>query len=191
MVSLKGMQWNDYANHFKCLVLIGLSVLIKCIPHLPNVSPELVFSLYLTTTQSKKIVAVAYVFLMWILSDIAYGVVYHTSAFGSWSLGTYSAVFAIMLFFSFISVRLDKYLFMVSASAVSLFFWAWTNFNVWIFSGMYGHTLHGLLMCYFLAIPFLTYALTAAVFWSALLMLGHILRNRYARMSVVGAAKVI
>ncbi|MEW6407484.1 MAG: DUF6580 family putative transport protein [Patescibacteria group bacterium] len=37
----------------------------------------------------------------------------------------------------------------------SLFFYLWTNFGVWLISGMYPHTLSGLIWCYIIALPFL------------------------------------
>jgi len=36
----------------------------------------------------------------------------------------------------------------------SIFFYLYTNFGWWIMSGMYEHTLSGLIRCYYMAIPF-------------------------------------
>jgi len=41
--------------------------------------------------------------------------------------------------------------------ASNLFFYLWTNFGVWLLSGMYSNTLPGLLMSYINALPFLKY----------------------------------
>lgn len=43
------------------------------------------------------------------------------------------------------------------------FFFIWTNFGVWLLSGMYPKTATGLLMSYINALPFLRYQLTSTV----------------------------
>lgn len=54
-----------------------------------------------------------------------------------------------------------------------MFFWIWTNFGVWLVSGMYPHSLTGLVTCYFLALPFLKNSIIAAIVWgSAFVALG-------------------
>ena len=40
------------------------------------------------------------------------------------------------------------------ALASSIFFYLFTNFGWWLMSGMYEHTLSGLIRCYYMAIPF-------------------------------------
>jgi len=43
-----------------------------------------------------------------------------------------------------------------------------TNYGVWTTSGMYDHTLEGLLLCYTLAIPFFTYSLISTFIFSSI-----------------------
>lgn len=45
----------------------------------------------------------------------------------------------------------------------ALFFYAWTNFGVWLISGMYAPTLQGLLMSYYMALPFLKWHLLSNI----------------------------
>src|SRR5262249_3823053 len=51
----------------------------------------------------------------------------------------------------------------------SLLFFATTNFAVWAFSGMYAHDLHGLVLCYVAALPFLWNTVAGDMLWTALL----------------------
>ena len=49
--------------------------------------------------------------------------------------------------------------------SANLFFFFWTNFGVWLISGMYSKTLTGLLMSYINALPFLRYqAISTLIF---------------------------
>ena len=45
----------------------------------------------------------------------------------------------------------------------NIFFYFWTNFGVWLLSGMYPKTAAGLLMSYINALPFLQYQLTSTL----------------------------
>ena len=47
-------------------------------------------------------------------------------------------------------------------------FFVITNFGVWA-SGMYGHTINGLISAYVLAIPFFTYSLISTIVFSLLI----------------------
>jgi hypothetical protein len=51
----------------------------------------------------------------------------------------------------------------------SLLFFATTNFAVWAFSGMYAHDLHGLVLCYVAALPFLWNTVAGDALWTTLL----------------------
>jgi uncharacterized membrane protein YcgQ (UPF0703/DUF1980 family) len=58
------------------------------------------------------------------------------------------------------------------ALSSSLFFFATTNFAVWMFSGMYTHDLTGLVQCYVAALPFLQNTIIGDMFWTTLLFGG-------------------
>jgi hypothetical protein len=47
--------------------------------------------------------------------------------------------------------------------SANLFFYLWTNFGVWLLSGMYPKTTTGLLMSYVNALPFLRYQLISTL----------------------------
>jgi hypothetical protein len=70
----------------------------------------------------------------------------------------------------------------VGAGAVgsSALFFVGTNFAVWVSSGMYEHTLSGLVSCYVAALPFLRNSLLGDLFWSGML---------FGAYALVGAAR--
>jgi hypothetical protein len=51
--------------------------------------------------------------------------------------------------------------------SASLFFFVVTNFGVWLFSGMYAHTLSGLSYCYAMALPFFRNTALSDMFYTA------------------------
>jgi hypothetical protein len=53
--------------------------------------------------------------------------------------------------------------------ASGMVFFIVSNFGVWVTSGMYAHTLDGLLECYVMALPFFRTSLMADLFYSAVL----------------------
>lgn len=54
-----------------------------------------------------------------------------------------------------VMVWLDSLKFTGFGVVTTLFFFLWTNFGVWQLSGMYPHTLDGLMLSYFNGLPFL------------------------------------
>jgi hypothetical protein len=61
----------------------------------------------------------------------------------------------------------------ICVTAPSLVFFLATNFGVWLFNGMYPHTLGGLTQCYCLAIPFYGYSLAGDLVFVPLLFGAH------------------
>jgi hypothetical protein len=52
---------------------------------------------------------------------------------------------------------------LLTGIGANIFFYFWTNFGVWLLSGMYAKTTTGLLMSYINALPFLRYQLTSTL----------------------------
>ena len=161
--------------------LIGCvtAFLFKLVPHLPNFSPELVFSFYMVTRVSRRH-ALFGVFGMWLVCDVGYGLLHSVPAFGSWSLFSYSYLFA-LIFFAW-AVPVQEKRFGLFAMLNTFIFWTWTNFGVWLFSGMYSYTFTGIVSCYAMALPFLAYSLLSSFFWVMVLFL---LLAQLSRQSVV------
>lgn len=53
--------------------------------------------------------------------------------------------------------------------SASVFFFLITNMGVWLWSGMYAHSWHGLTQCYVMALPFFRNTLASDVLYTALL----------------------
>ncbi len=55
-----------------------------------------------------------------------------------------------------------KFIFSITGLGIgaSLFFYLYTNFGVWLLTSLYDKTFSGLLMCYYMGLPFLKYSLT-------------------------------
>ena len=131
-------------------VMIG--VMSRWIEHIPNVTPIVGIALF-----------VAY---LW---NWSYSVVFTVSTLllSNWILGydfdyVQVSVYIGLLFPSFLGKYVKKtnsfykkYISVIGLSFVSsVFFYLITNFAVWLWSGMYEHTIDGLLFCYEMAIPF-------------------------------------
>ena len=66
----------------------------------------------------------------------------------------------------------------VAAIASSTGFYVVTNFGVWATSGMYPHTLAGLIACYVAGVPFYPATLAGTLLWSGALFGGYALLAR-------------
>lgn len=151
------------------LLIITCGILSRLIPHLPNFSPEIVFALYLGTKHSKTS-AYMNILLMAVISDLLLSWGHAWPAFGDWTIFTYSA----LLIIGWIGEheKLQKYdkKFIITAFAVTLAYWIWTNLGVWLMSNSYSHSLPGLIQCYEMALPFLSTSLAAGGIWCAIIL---------------------
>ena len=95
--------------------------------------------------------------------------------------------YIILFFLLFTSKILFKNLNFKSVTILSLYgstiFFVISNFMVWLNSGMYQHTLDGLLICYTNAIPFYGNTLISTFFYSYLLLLFDVTIKKYEFIS--------
>ncbi len=145
---------------------IALSIVLKMIPHMPNWSPLLVFFLYLGNTLSRSFSMLG-IIIITILADIIFSISSNYSLFGNWTFFTYSGFLMMGICGSLYFVSVKKWSFILIAISSSCAFWLWTNLGVWLLSGMYPHSLEGLLHCYLLALPFLKTTLFSSLLWGA------------------------
>lgn len=160
------MSTNKY---YLILLWIFIGVIGRLVPHLSNVTPLTSLCLLSGTIFSRRFSLLLMLFIL-MLSDISLGWFYDYPVWGSWSFFTYSGVALITLLgtlFAF-DKQLKNAIFMLIIS--SLFFWIWTNFGVWLFSGMYSKNPSGLFTCYLMAIPFLKNTLIGAILWGIILL---------------------
>ena len=66
----------------------------------------------------------------------------------------------------------------------SVVFYAITNLAVWAFSGMYEHTMQGLVLCYTYALPFLRHTVAGDLFYTGALFAVYMLPALYKSRSV-------
>jgi hypothetical protein len=138
-------------KHFIFFLLILLS---RLIPHPPNLTPVLAFIILMASSNRIKS-SLLLVLLSWFVSDNLLSYFYHYSwkfNFSLWALYNYSAIIMIVLG---VKYYLQKNLGMLFYLNIALCYWIWTNFGVWITSGIYPNNLHGLYACYIAALPFL------------------------------------
>lgn len=151
------------------LFLVILGIFTRIIAHVPNFTPEIVFALYLGI-QFKRMRAILFILFMAIISDFMLSWYSAYPMFGVWTFFTYSALVMIALCGMISILRCSKIAFLLGGLLVTVGFWGWTNFGVWLFSKMYAHTLTGLLECYTLALPFLNTALAGSLVWGIIVI---------------------
>lgn len=71
--------------------------------------------------------------------------------------------------------------------AGSILFYLFTNFAVWAFSGMYSPTLDGLMLSYYMALPFFKFTLLGDLFYVSLFFGVYELAVRFASQSKIFA----
>jgi len=144
------------------MVWLILAVVGRVIPHPPNLTPLTSVALLFGKTLNRgQALCVTWITLL--LSDILIFFLYPSTTHsilgvGSWSLFTYSAMAIIAWGGQYIP-------FPQSILSASLFFWLWTNFGVWGYSGLYTHDGAGFISCYVAALPFLRNAVLGDMLW--------------------------
>ena len=155
----------------KQLVIISfivIAVLIRLLPHLPNVTPVTAIALFSGAYFSnKKFVFIIPIVIM-LLSDLFLG-------FSGVTLFVYAAFILV----SFIGLSFKK----MSIKTIllsSISFFIITNFGVWLL--YYPKSLTGLLECYTLAIPFFRNSLIGDFFFAGIMYYGfEFVSNKYLK----------
>jgi hypothetical protein len=143
--------------------LVALDIVARVAPHAPNVTPIAASAVFAGMVLRSRALALAVPISALSLSDLVVGsydwrimgVVYAALALPAlaarWGRARPVVVLAPLVLSS------------------SLLFFATTNFAVWAFSGMYAHDLHGLVLCYLAALPFLWNTVAGDMLWTTLL----------------------
>jgi hypothetical protein len=136
-------------------------VLVRLIPHIPNVTPVTAIALCLSAYFGMRYSLVV-VLVSMIISDSIIG-------FYAWSMML--SVYCSFLLAGVLGVYLQKHrtvvsVFVTTISASFLFFVV-TNWAVWQFGTMYAHTWSGLIEAYFMAIPFFKNSLVGDLIYTA------------------------
>lgn len=153
-------------KHIIALVSLVMFICIcRIVPHLANFSPMICVALFVGRFFNARVAAGLLVGAM-LVSDVCLHYMSHYAVFGSWTFFVYTGLLATLLLggrLYYLEERFSLGVLAVLGSAVG--FWVWTNIGVWLFAGMYQHTLSGLAACYAAAIPFLQYNVLGSGLW--------------------------
>ncbi len=144
------------------LVLVGLIVVSRLVPHIWNVAPVAAAALLAGAILPRKW-ALAVPMLGILVSDLIIGF-YHLPVM----LTVYACFILMVLGGRFIKLNNPLYWLSGSLASSTLFFLA-TNFAVWATANWYPKTWAGLQLCYTLAIPFFRNTMLGDLFFTAVL----------------------
>lgn len=151
------------------ILFIGVAVLSRVVPHIPNFTPIVGIALFLSYIW-KTHISMLFVILSLFISNLILG--YEVDM-------VQISVYIGLLFPSIVGIYLkktnsllSKYISLIVLSfSSSTFFFIITNFAVWLWSGMYTHDVNGFILCYEMAIPFYRNTLLGD-FFSSMMVFG-------------------
>ncbi len=151
-----------YKYHLLIIGLLLFGVGWRLIPHPPNFAPVGAIAIASGMIfQSRR--AIWLPLAIMVVSDIIIGL-YHGF------LWTWLAI-AIIPVAGFLLQHLPlAWRIPLGAASASLLFFVISNFGVWMASGMYSHTLTGLIDCYVMALPFLRNTMLSNIIFTSLIL---------------------
>lgn len=136
---------------------LGLAVLMRIVPHLPNLSPFASLIIVIGCHLSRRM-SILVTLSALIISDILLALILGYPMFGSWTLFTYSGFALIAAGSVWLRGRQRFMPVLAFGSASVLGYWTWTNIGTWAFSVIYPHTAVGLISCLIAGLPFLQHS---------------------------------
>ena len=137
------------------ILFVFFAALLRVLPHPPNFAPVTALALFSGVYFSNRYLAIIVPILAMTLSDIVLG--FYSISY--WVYGSFILVTVFGMVAKSIKIK--------SIFISSLIFFFFSNLGVWILG--YPKTLEGFILCYTLAIPFLTYSLLGDLFFSLVL----------------------
>ncbi len=154
------------------LLVIGVAVMSRLLPHPLNMSPLAGIALFGAASLKNRGLAIALPLLAFWLSDLVLNNTLYRGFYDgvtlvhSGMIWTYGAMILIALI-GFIALRKVSMTRLVGASLTSSFlFFAVSNFGVWMSGTMYPKTIEGLVACYVAAIPFFQNTVAGDLFYT-------------------------
>ena len=162
-------------------LIIIAAVLLRLVPHEPNVAPIGAMALFGGAYLSKKQALTIPIFVM-IISDLFLG--FHTTVF--WVYGSFllTGVLGLLLRDK---VSLTSVLWASLAS--SIIFYLITNFGVWFSTSLYPKTFQGLSQSYLMALPFFRNTLLGDLFYNGVFFGGYALVKSFVGNYAVSEVK--
>ena len=145
-------------NYFKISVGIFITLAAsRFIPHPPNFTSLLALSFYIPAVLGVRYIPILIV--SFLITDLFIGL--HSTILFTWGS---------ILFICLMSKFFNKSIFFrITGVLVSaIIFYIITNFGVWTL-GSYGYTFEGLVLCYYMALPFFGYSILSAIVFSAII----------------------
>lgn len=133
-------------NLIACLVIILFGVLLRLIPHPPNMAPIAAMALFGGAYLNKKYALIVPLIALFV-SDTLIG-------FHSTMPFVYGSFILIGLVGIWLQKRKSLQLIIGSTIFSSILFFIITNFGVWLIGDIYPQTIEGLIRCFYLALPF-------------------------------------
>lgn len=153
------------------VVSMLICVVSRLIPHPANMTP-LVAMIIINQTFFNRVTGVITCFVAMLAGDVSLALTAGYPILGSWSLFTYTGIMAICLFMPKKLLNTSPLFLISTIGVVHFLYWLWTNWGVWVASGMYTHSLQGLVTCYIAAIPFLRNSIVGTFFYLVVFQLG-------------------
>lgn len=149
---------NGLPARLTAIVLVIAGILGRLAPHPWNMTPLGGAALFAGATLPLR-VAVPVPLATFVLSDLIIGL--HPVVWATWGACLVGALLGRLL-------RDKQGVLRIASLSVanSVVFFVVTNFAVWLQSGMYPHTLSGLVACYVAAIPFFQNSLVGDLLWT-------------------------
>ena len=141
------------------IFFILILIFFRIIPHPPNFSPIIAFSIVSPIIFKDKYLAILITILSLFISDIILG--FHAYQF---------IIYITIISISFFTPLKKRYLnLFFYAIAGSVWFFISTNFAVWLIWDYYPKSLEGLIYCYTMGIPFFKNTLLSTIIFTLLL----------------------
>lgn len=142
-------------------IFIALAVVLRLVPHVPNMAPIGAMALFGGTYLNKRYALIVPLLAMF-FSDIFLG--FHASM---------PMVYGSFLITGFLGLWLKHHKTVSTVFGVSLLsstiFFLLTNFNFWYVNALYPHTIPGMIDAYVAAIPFFRNTILGDLFYTAVL----------------------
>lgn len=134
------------------IILIGIAIISRLIPHPPNFTPITAIALFSTIHFKNKILTYLIPIIGLFFSDLILGL-------SMVNLFVYLSFIAIT-FIGYKFQKINNYSILLSSTT----FFIVSNFGVWILG--YPKTIEGLILCYYMALPFFVYTIMGDLFYS-------------------------
>ena len=166
---------NYLINLKKEIFPIGLMLILaasRLMPHPDNFTPIIAMAIMSSYFFRNIYLSGSIVLFSMFLSDIFIGFYNHM-------LFVYlPIIFILFAFYKFNKKINIKNLFIYGFAGSAIFF-VISNFGVWLLADLYEKNIHGLIECYFMAIPFFQYTLVSTLIFSYATMIVYSSVNKY------------